>query len=109
MVLAPVTVVGVHWVLGIRHATVFWVEAVAVWVFSAYWFVKGLELGRSGGDFLAASASASSDPNEVAAAGASAAGGAAGFNIMQPPVPAAPARPAGWSSKLMARPLYRIR
>lgn len=47
---------------GRGRTIVFFVEAVAVWIFSAYWLVKSLELRRTGADRLALNAQLQAAP-----------------------------------------------
>jgi len=49
MIAAPIAAGVLNYVIG-TGAVVFWAEAIAVWVFAAYWSTKTYELWRSGGD-----------------------------------------------------------
>lgn len=56
MVVSPALAVGLTYLFESstqKHTWLFFVEAVAVWVFSAYWLVKSRELDTSGADQLA--------------------------------------------------------
>jgi hypothetical protein len=78
MVAAPVAAFIITLISGDRTRYVFWVEALGIWAFSAYWFVKSYEMSLSRAEEVVLETQATTLADAAEATGGAAAGGTAG-------------------------------